>query len=211
MARKRTQEQRAEIVRRCCEIEAEGGDVLAFLAGEGYVTPRATWINIQRCDLNRKEYTDGRPDSKVRKSPTGRIKRTMEEIEEIHQHIFEIMAEGGNPDEYIISKGYLSPIGFKASLMQRWKKKAPEKYAAVMAAKQRKWKPAVTKVAEMQKPVTEINFRFVPLREIRKQLREEQTRIGVSDLRRCLEIEEDLRCIERVRQLGLEALRRAGA
>ena len=99
MARKRTQEQRAEIVRRCCEIEAKGGDVLAFLAGEGYVTPRATWINIQRCDLNRKEYTDGRPDSKVRKSPTGRIKRTMEEIEEIHQHIFEIMADGGNPDE----------------------------------------------------------------------------------------------------------------
>ena len=211
MARKRTQEQRAEIVRRCCEIEAKGGDVLAFLAGEGYVTPRATWINIQRCDLNRKEYTDGRPDSKVRKSPTGRIKRTMEEIEEIHQHIFEIMADGGNPDEYIISKGYLSPVGFKATLMQRWKKKAPEKYAAVMAAKQRKRKPAVTNAAEMQKPVTEINFRFVPLREIRKQLREEQTRIGVSDFRRCLEIEEDLRCIERVRQLGLEALRRAGA
>ncbi len=70
---KRTEQERLQIADKCLEVEAEGGDVLAYLASEHYVTPRATWINIQKHILHRgpAELTDGHPTGK--KTRRGRI------------------------------------------------------------------------------------------------------------------------------------------
>ena len=214
----RTQEQRKKIVDRCLQIEKEGGDVLAYLSSEGYVTPRATWMNIQKFDLRRKEFTDGKPVAGARMK---RVRYSDEERKQIETKVFEILASGGNPEPYLQQMGYAAPQQQKTHIIALWKKIDPERYAAVIAARKPRKKnyitisskpnPAAMKQKEELEPVPDAMFRFIPLRDIRKMLKEEQTRIGASDFRRCLEIEEDLRCIERVRQLGIEALRRASA
>ena len=218
MSKQRTQEQRKKIVDRCVEIEAEGGDVLAYLSTEGYVTPRATWLNMQKFDLNRKEFTDGKP---VPGGRTKRVRYSDEERKQIETHVFEMLASGENPEPYLQQMGYAAPQQQKTHIIAIWKKTDPERYAAVIAARKPRKKNQITisskpnpeakKEIEDPQPVPDAMFRFIPLRDIRKMLKDEQARIGASDLRRCLEIEDDLRCIERVRQLGIEALRRASA
>ena len=70
MAMTRTEAEKFRIIRRCMEIEREGGDVLEYLKSENYVSPRATWINFQKYELGREKHniTDGKP-----KQPKGRI------------------------------------------------------------------------------------------------------------------------------------------
>lgn len=66
MARLRTDEEKAAILRECVRLEKEGGDILGFLWSQDYITPRATWFNYQREWLGRKpyQYTDGKPRKK---------------------------------------------------------------------------------------------------------------------------------------------------
>jgi hypothetical protein len=64
MSNKRTKQEKARIIEKCLDIEAEGGDVLGYLRDmEHYVSPGATWFNIQRIDLARDPYhrTSGKP------------------------------------------------------------------------------------------------------------------------------------------------------
>ena len=224
MSKQRTQEQRKKIVDRCVEIEAEGGDVLGYLSTEGYVTPRATWLNMQKFDLKRKDFSDGKP--KEKKPVQHRIKFSKDEKQEIDAEAIRILLAGGDADAFLASKGYRNAITIRRNIVHRLKLSDPETHAAIMAARPKqkrkpkpenyitistKGNPAVKKTKIEPQPVPDAMFRFIPLRDIRKMLKDEQARIGVSDLRRCLEIEDDLRCIERVRQLGIEALRRASA
>ena len=60
---KRTDEERAEIARRCREIEKGGGDVLGYIKSLGYISPRATWYNLQKEFLGRdaNHLTEGHP------------------------------------------------------------------------------------------------------------------------------------------------------
>ena len=44
----RTAEERRRIRETCLRIEKKGGDVLEYLKSEHYISPRATWINMQR-------------------------------------------------------------------------------------------------------------------------------------------------------------------
>ena len=60
----RTQEERARIVARCVEIEKAGGDVLGYLSSEHYISPAATWHNMQKFDLKRTEFSDGKPSTR---------------------------------------------------------------------------------------------------------------------------------------------------
>jgi len=55
MAEMRTPEERREIVEKCIELEMSGESVLNYLREEGYLTPRATWINIQKKYLGRSD------------------------------------------------------------------------------------------------------------------------------------------------------------
>lgn len=66
MATLRTPEEREKIAEKCIQLEKEGGDILEYLRSEGYISPRATWRNIQREKLGRRQidYTNGRPMKK---------------------------------------------------------------------------------------------------------------------------------------------------
>lgn len=61
MAELRTPEKKAEIVKKCIDAEMAGESVLDVLKGEGYVSPRATWMNMQKRYLGRdsNSLTDG--------------------------------------------------------------------------------------------------------------------------------------------------------
>jgi len=73
----RTPEEKAKIVSRCIDLEMEGGDVLGYLQAEGYVTPKATWANMQRIYLGRvgDKATDGRPTGHKRKGKRPEIRQ----------------------------------------------------------------------------------------------------------------------------------------
>lgn len=95
--KQRTEEERKRIIRECVKIEKAGGDVLAYLAGEHYVTPAATWHNIQRFDLHRKIFSDGRP----RENVAGRKARySNEELAD------RILDDRASPEEVLRKLGY---------------------------------------------------------------------------------------------------------
>lgn len=77
MSQLRTPEEKAKIVNRCIDLEMEGGDVLGCLQEEGYVTPKATWQNLQRIYLGRSgdKLTDGRPTGHKRKGKRPEIRQ----------------------------------------------------------------------------------------------------------------------------------------
>jgi hypothetical protein len=86
MSNKRTKQEKARIIEKCLDIEAEGGDVLKYLREEEhYVSPAATWFNIQRIDLGRDPFhrTSGKPTGvKVQrqKTPMVILEATKEEV-----------------------------------------------------------------------------------------------------------------------------------
>lgn len=82
--KQRTEKERARIIEKCLDIEAEGGDVLAYLRGEHYVSPRATWMNIQKYDLGREVLRDGKPTGvkiQRQKTPIAIMEATKEEVQ----------------------------------------------------------------------------------------------------------------------------------
>ena len=64
MAQMRTKAERQRILKKCLEIENEGGNVLAYLATENYMSPAATWFNMQREMLHREHPKSGKPRAK---------------------------------------------------------------------------------------------------------------------------------------------------
>ena len=84
--KQRTKQERARIIERCLDIEAEGGDVLAYLRNEEhYISPGGTWFNIQRNDLGRDNahMTNGKPTGvkiQRQKTPIAIMEATKEEV-----------------------------------------------------------------------------------------------------------------------------------
>ena len=76
MAELRTPEQKKQIVENCIDIEMAGGSVLDYLAAEGYVTPKATWVNLQKKYLGRKDdrITDGQETGVKKKGKRPQIR-----------------------------------------------------------------------------------------------------------------------------------------
>ena len=107
MATLRTQEEKSAIVAHCLELERTGGDILAYLWSENYVTPRATWCNFQREWLGRKpyEFTDGKPKTKKERENMSRLVFT----EEQKMEAVRIAIEGGSPYMYLKGLGAKNP------------------------------------------------------------------------------------------------------
>ena len=107
MARLRTEEEKSAIVAHCLELEQTGGDILAYLLSENYVTPRATWCNFQREWLGRKpyEFTDGKPKTKKERENMARLVFT----EEQKMEAVRIAIEGGSPYMYLKGLGAKNP------------------------------------------------------------------------------------------------------
>ena len=134
---KRTEGEIRAIVKRCVEIEKQGGDVLAYLRSENYISPGATWWNFQKGYLNRKtaQITNGKPKAKAfehkeekHMDETGK-KVPKDQFPETARTAVNIALSGISPMKYLKEKGYLYPA-------QAWKRikdwcmaNDPESYA----------------------------------------------------------------------------------
>ena len=129
MATRRTPEEIEAIVDHCVELEQSGGDILAYLWSENYMTPRATWCNFQREWLGRKpyEYTDGRPGERKRIMPRGKTVITNEQKAEAVR----IAIEGTNPCTYLKGLGSKNPTAAWANIKSFYMRKHPDIYAKI--------------------------------------------------------------------------------
>ena len=123
MATLRTPEEKAEIVEHCIELERKGGDIIAYLRSQNYISPMATWCNIQRQYLNRKpyEYTDGRPGKGKAMNNGVKIDR-----EQILPEVIEAINQGINPIIVFEEKGCKDPKQTYISLKAWARIKHPE-------------------------------------------------------------------------------------
>lgn len=58
MAKLRTEKELDAIVKHCVELEKVGGDIYGYLMSQHYITPRATWLNLQRERLGRRNPSE---------------------------------------------------------------------------------------------------------------------------------------------------------
>ena len=106
----RTPEEKKHILKNCLRIEKEGGDVLAYLASEHYVTPAATWHNMQKYDLRRAVILDGKPK-------TGRTEKY--DKQELITKILENREKGISERATLREMGYKNP-GEKYQQLKEW-------------------------------------------------------------------------------------------
>lgn len=108
MARLRTDEEKAAILRECLRLEKEGGDILGYLWSQDYITPRATWCNYQREWLGRKpyEYTDGKPKKKGRGTMNGMDGKTKEARQKRLDDLKERISDGMGIRAALADMGY---------------------------------------------------------------------------------------------------------
>lgn len=149
---RRTEEEIRAIVKRCVEIEKEGGDVLAYLSSQHYISPYATWFNFQRGYLNRpvSRITSGKP--KQKKAPTAvakaekiESKTTKEEKhmdengKKVPKAAFEgtaktainIALNGISPMRFLKGKGYAQPAQAWKRIKDWCRVNYPEAYAKI--------------------------------------------------------------------------------
>lgn len=129
MATLRTEEEKSAILAHCLELERTGGDILAYLWSENYISPRATWCNFQREWLGRKpyQYTDGKPKKKKERKDMSRIVITDEQKAEAVR----IAIEGKSPCAYLKSIGSQNPSGAWFNIKKQYQQKHPEIYAKI--------------------------------------------------------------------------------
>ena len=129
MATLRTEEEKSAIVAHCLELERTGGDILAYLWSENYISPRATWCNFQREWLGRKpyQYTDGKPKKKKERKDMSRLCITEEQKAEAVR----IAIEGKSPCAYLKSIGSQNPSGAWFNIKKQYQKKHPEIYTKI--------------------------------------------------------------------------------
>ena len=129
MATLRTEEEKSAILAHCLELERTGGDILAYLWSENYISPRATWCNFQREWLGRKpyQYTDGKPKKKKERKDMSRLCITEEQKAEAVR----IAIEGKSLCAYLKSIGSQNPSGAWFNIKKQYQKKHPEIYAKI--------------------------------------------------------------------------------
>ena len=219
MSQPRTAEERKRIVKRCVEIEKEGGDVIAYLLSENYISAKATWHNMQKYDLKRSEnqITSGRPT--VQDYRVGKRHNR----EELSREALEYIEQGKDPRELFRKEGFASPGQAWIDIKAWMKKNQPAMYDSIpeeYIRRRVKEKPTEEqkfaipprveeeKAPAMPKPGEPINkYRVLPLRELKRRLQAELARAAMTDIGRACEIAADLQAIERVQQLWKEQLR----
>lgn len=148
---KRTDEERAEIARRCREIEKGGGDVLGYIKSLGYISPRATWYNLQKEFLGRdvNHLTEGHPTEDKRQKTR----------QQMLIEIMDVIDQDGDPLAYLADIGYVNP-GSAWSSLKKWAKekgldegKLPDNlitYYKAQRARKRAAERAAEKAAEAE-------------------------------------------------------------
>ena len=145
---KRTDEQKQAFVQKCLEIEKAGGDVLGYIeVNWPSYTPRATWYNLQKQFLCRKQWqlTEGKPKGG----------ESMSKMLEVAQKVMEAVDAGENVFDYLEKAGYKNPSSTWYMLKQHAKKHDPNLYErmAAVAVGRRKPNPAPAKAKPVETPV----------------------------------------------------------
>lgn len=152
---KRTDEERAEIAKRCREIEKGGGDVLGYIKSLGYISPRATWYNLQKEFLGRdvNHLTEGHPTEDKRQKTR----------QQMLIEIMDVIDQDGDPLAYLADIGYVNP-GSAWSSLKKWAKekgldegKLPDNlitYYKAQRARKRAAEKAAAKAAEAEARAT---------------------------------------------------------
>lgn len=127
MATLRTWEEKSAILAHCIELEKEGGDILAYLWSENYLTPRATWFNFQREWLGRKpyEYTDGKPRKVKEKRKVVHEKKKLTAEQMV---VVDTALAGGNPLEVLKGQGSKNASAAWFYIKKKLQEEDPEKF-----------------------------------------------------------------------------------
>lgn len=90
------------LAQECLEIEKRGGDVLGYLKERGCISPWGTWHRLQKEQLGRKNYqiTKGKGEKNMARPML---------TDEDRREAVRIAIEGGNPYEFMRSKGIKCP------------------------------------------------------------------------------------------------------
>ena len=145
---KRTDEQKQAFVQQCLEIEKAGGDVLGYIeVNWPSYTPRATWYNLQKQFLCRRQWqlTEGKPKGG----------ESMSKMLEVAQKAMEAVDAGENVFDYLEKAGYKNPSSTWYMLKQHAKKHDQDLYErmAAVAVGRRKPNPAPAKAKPVETPV----------------------------------------------------------
>ena len=123
---KRTDTEIREIIKNCRRIEKEGGDMLAYLASEHYISPAATWANFQRYDMRRRpdQMTDGKAKPKKEETQMaevqeGRGKQPKVGHRELIGMILANRRKGISEEKTLKSAGYVNVRG-KMQTLREW-------------------------------------------------------------------------------------------
>lgn len=173
--KKRTPEERKKILQKCLEIERKNGDVLAYLASEGFVSPRATWYNFQREDLKRETMKNGRP-RETSEQKADRIKRQriirIVEAAEAGESIRDVLVGMGFGKAYERGQQYRYLRKYAEEWMPEMFEKMPEKLDAPNQAKPKeKQKEAEVRIVDRVPEVEEITRKSVLMECLQYQRR----------------------------------------
>lgn len=137
LARLRTEEEKSAIVAHCLELEQTGGDIIAYLWSQNYISPRATWCNFQREWLGRKpyQYTDGKPKKKKERKDMSRLVFTEEQKMEAAR----VAIEGKSPLAYLKGIGSQNPSGAWFNI-KKWLENTHPEVAAKIPQHPAGWK-----------------------------------------------------------------------
>lgn len=103
----RTDAEKQAFAMKCLEIEKAGGDVREYIAKNWpSYSPRATWYNLQREYLKRNtaQLTEGKPEPK--REEVNEMRRAKVDL---LNGVLKVLAEKGDPLEYMKEQGYKFP------------------------------------------------------------------------------------------------------
>lgn len=134
----------AELARECLAAEERGEDVIAYLKGRGFISPRATWERLQINYLGR-----GKRNWKGEIQLAEKMKKNQKVTAEQKAQAVEIAIQGGDPLAYLQACGSGNATSLWYMIRQALQKTDLEKYEELKAH----YKPASgRKKAEAAEP-----------------------------------------------------------
>ena len=123
----------AELARECLAAEERGEDVIAYLKGRGFISPRATWERLQINYLGR-----GKRNWKGEIQLAEKMKKNQKVTAEQKARAVEIAIEGGDPLAYLQECGSGNATSLWYMIRKALQKTDMEKYEEL----KRMYKPA---------------------------------------------------------------------
>lgn len=118
----------AELARQCLAAEERGEDVIAYLKGRGFISPRATWERLQINYLGR-----GKRNWKGEIQLAEKMKKNQKVTKEQKERAVEIAIQGGDPLAYLQACGSGNAPSLWYMIRQALQKTDLEKYEELKA------------------------------------------------------------------------------